>query len=137
MLGFEVSERSVSRWMRRAPTTAIETLIHQTFFRRTCDTSQNRLRLGHQGYFLECLSSQSVGNLGQASPFSIGKQQAALDLCFQNVVLRCQILIPQQEFLIDCSRDVGQHACQTISGFLLQNQNNPILSLSWENREAH
>jgi len=24
-----------------------------------------------------------------------------------------------------------------MSGFLLQNQNNPILSLSWENREAH
>src|SRR5580700_1366862 len=43
--------------------------------------------------------------------FTVGKQQTALDLRFENAVLGSQILVPQQELLIDRSCDVGEHAC--------------------------
>jgi hypothetical protein len=52
-----------------------------------------------------------VGNLGQGGLFTLGKQQTALDLRFENAVLGGQILVPQQELLIDRSCDVGEHAC--------------------------
>src|ERR1019366_3094511 len=38
------------------------------------------------------------------------KKQSALDLGFQDTVLRSQIFVPQQQFLIDGAGDVGQHA---------------------------
>jgi serine/threonine protein kinase len=39
-----------------------------------------------------------------------GKQQSTLDLTSQDPVLCGQIFVPQQEFLIDRSGDVGHHA---------------------------
>src|SRR5262249_36449376 len=38
------------------------------------------------------------------------KQQPTLDLTSQDPVLRRQIFVSQQEFLIDCSGDIGEQA---------------------------
>jgi len=52
-----------------------------------------------------------VSDLGQRNLLAFRKQQATLDLISQDPVLRRQILVPQQEFLIDRSGDLSQHAC--------------------------
>src|SRR6202140_2687082 len=72
---------------------------------------QNGFGLSHHRHFPESLSPESVGNLGQGGLFTVGQQQTALDLHFENAVLGSQILVPQQELLIDRSCDVGEHAC--------------------------
>ena len=72
---------------------------------------QNGFGLRHHRHFPQSLSPESVGNLGQGGLFTVGKQQTALDLRFENAVLGGQILVPQPEFLIDRFCDVGEHAC--------------------------
>jgi hypothetical protein len=52
-----------------------------------------------------------------ASPFSFGKEQPTLDLATQNPVLRRRIFVSQQEFLIDCSGDIGKQARPERLGF--------------------
>ena len=51
-----------------------------------------------------------VSDLRQRGLVSFRKKQSALDLGFQDTVLRSQIFVPHQQFLIDGARDVGQHA---------------------------
>src|ERR1022692_454103 len=51
-----------------------------------------------------------VSDLRQRGLVSFRKKQSALDLGFQDTVLRSQIFVPQQQFLIDGAGDVGQHA---------------------------
>jgi hypothetical protein len=46
-----------------------------------------------------------------------GKEQPTLDLASQNPVLRRQIFVSQQEFLIDCSGDIGEQARPEHLGF--------------------
>ena len=58
----------------------------------------------------QSLASQPVSNLGQCCLFTFRKQQPTLELTSEHPVLCRQILGRQQEFLIDHSTDVGQHA---------------------------
>jgi hypothetical protein len=51
-----------------------------------------------------------VSDLRQRGLVSFRQEQSALDLGFQDAVLRGQIFVPQQQFLIDGAGDVGQHA---------------------------
>src|ERR1022692_315187 len=51
-----------------------------------------------------------MSDLRQRGLVSFRKEQSALDLGFQDTVLRSQIFVPQQQFLIDSAGDVGQHA---------------------------
>jgi hypothetical protein len=51
-----------------------------------------------------------VTDLGQRRLFSFGKVQPILDLASENPVTRRQIFVSQQEFLIDCSGDIGEQA---------------------------
>jgi hypothetical protein len=55
------------------------------------------------------LASQPVSNLTQCRLFTFRKQQSTLDLTSQDPVLCPKIFVPQQEFLIDRSGDVGHH----------------------------
>ena len=61
-------------------------------------------------HFLESLAAQPMTDLGQRGPFSIGKEQPALDLGFENPVFSDEIFIASQTFLVDRSSDVGQQA---------------------------
>src|SRR6266404_4045557 len=72
--------------------------------------TQNRIGLGRCRHVLQCLSTQAVSDLGQCRLFSFRKQQPTLDLTSQDAVLRRQIFVSQQEFLIDCSGDIGEQA---------------------------
>jgi hypothetical protein len=49
-----------------------------------------------------------MSDLGQRGPFSVGKEQPALDLGFKNPVFSDERFIAQQQFLIDRSGDIGQ-----------------------------
>src|ERR1017187_2350875 len=51
-----------------------------------------------------------VSDLRQRGLVSFRKKQSALDLGFQDTVLRSQIFVPQQQLLIDGAGDVGRHA---------------------------
>src|ERR1039458_826271 len=51
-----------------------------------------------------------VSDLRQRGLVSSRKKQSALDLGLQDTVLRSQIFVPHQQFLIDGAGDVGQHA---------------------------
>src|ERR1039458_7111508 len=51
-----------------------------------------------------------VSDLRQRGLVSFRKKQSALDLGLQDTVLRSQIFVPHQQFLIDGAGDVGQHA---------------------------
>src|SRR5664280_2207610 len=51
-----------------------------------------------------------VSDLRQRNLVSFRQEQPALDLGFQDTVLRSQIFVPHQQFLIDGAGDVGQHA---------------------------
>jgi len=51
-----------------------------------------------------------VSDLRQCCFFSFRKQQPTLDLPSQDPVLRRQIFVSQQEFMIDCSGDIGEQA---------------------------
>ena len=53
------------------------------------------------------------------SPFHLLKQHSTLDLTSQDPVLCPKILVPQQEFLIDRSGDVGHHPRPKHPGFPL------------------
>src|ERR1019366_4043629 len=55
-------------------------------------------------------STQAVSDLRLRGLFSFLKEQSALDLGLRDTVLRSQIFVPQQQFLIDGAGDVGQHA---------------------------
>src|SRR5882762_7044166 len=52
----------------------------------------------------------SFRDLRQYCFFSFRKQQPIFDLPSQDPVLRRQIFVSQQEFLIDCSGDIGEQA---------------------------
>src|ERR1022692_462675 len=51
-----------------------------------------------------------VSDLRERGLVSFRKEQSALDLGLQDTVLRSQIFVPHQQFLIDGAGDVGQHA---------------------------
>jgi len=51
-----------------------------------------------------------VSDLRQCCFFSSRKHQPILDLPSQDPVLRRQIFVSQQKFLIDCSGDIGKQA---------------------------
>src|SRR6266849_5252977 len=68
----------------------------------------NRFGLGRCRHVRQRLSTQAVSDLRQCCFFSFRKQQPILDLPSQDPVLRRQIFVSQQEFLIDCSGDISE-----------------------------
>jgi hypothetical protein len=61
--------------------------------------TQNGIRLGRGRYFLQRLTPQAVSDLRQRGLVSFRKEQSALDLGFQDTVLRSQIFVSQQQLL--------------------------------------
>src|ERR1039457_1286026 len=72
--------------------------------------AQNGIRHGRGRYFLQRLTPEAVSDLRERGLVSFRKEHSALDLGFQDTVLRSQIFVPQQQFVIDGAGDVGQHA---------------------------
>ena len=70
--------------------------------------AQKGVGLDDVGYLLQSFLAKPLTNLGQRLPFTVGQTQATLDLVSKNAVLGRQVLVPQQEFLINRARDVGQ-----------------------------
>jgi len=67
--------------------------------------------LPHGGFWTARLvSKQTNHRLRSRRLVSFRQEQSALDLGLQDTVLRSQIFVPQQQFLIDGAGDVGQHA---------------------------
>jgi hypothetical protein len=83
---------------------------------------QQRIRLRDSRQFFQGFPSEPLGDLSQCRLFTFGKQQSTLDLTSPDTVLCRQILIPQQEFLIDRSGEVGHHPRPKHFGFPLDLQ---------------
>ena len=64
---------------------------------------QNRFRSDDLRYLSERFPTQSLGNLGQADALRVCEQYSPLDLVTEDSVLRHQVFVAQQEFLIDDS----------------------------------
>src|SRR5258706_12927804 len=79
--------------------------------------TQNRIGLGRCRHVLQSLSTQAVSDLGQCRLFSFRKQQPTLDLTSQDPVLRRQIFVSQQKFLIHRSGEIGEQARPKHLGF--------------------
>src|SRR5258706_4033915 len=77
--------------------------------------TQNRIGLGRCRHVLQSHSTQAVSDLGQCHRFSFCKQQPTPDLTSQDPVLRRQILVSQQEFLIALSSARAEERAQSIS----------------------
>src|SRR5256884_797088 len=55
-------------------------------------------------------SGSNVNVIHRTGPLNWGRARPILDLPSQDPVLRRQIFVSQQEFLIDYSRDIGEQA---------------------------
>jgi hypothetical protein len=66
--------------------------------------------VGHDdgGHLWQCLLAKFSPNLGKGLPLGIAAPDAALNLPAQLAILRHQVFIAEQEFLVDYSRDIGQ-----------------------------
>ena len=58
--------------------------------------------------FLQGLLPQLVADLSQGLALTVAQPEAPLDLAAQDAILRHQVLVAQQEFLIDGPRDICQ-----------------------------
>jgi hypothetical protein len=70
-----------------------------------------------------------IRNLSQGRLFTFRKQQPTLDLSSKDPVFCPQIFVPQQQFFIDHSGDVGQHVRPKYLGFPLNLQ--PVKAKLW------
>src|SRR5438876_4928915 len=64
--------------------------------------------LDDRGHFLQGLLAELLANHGEGFALAVTQVYAPLDLMAQDAILRHQILVAQEQFLIDCSRDVRQ-----------------------------
>jgi hypothetical protein len=64
------------------------------------EPSQNRIWFGHAGNLRQGWAPEPFGDLGPCGLLAIRQQQASSDVCLQDAVLRHQVLILQQQFLV-------------------------------------
>src|SRR5713101_5307314 len=70
--------------------------------------SEKRVGLDDRGHFLQGLLPQPLANLGQDLAIAIAQAYATFDLVTKHAIFSHEVLIAQQQFLIDASRDVRQ-----------------------------
>jgi hypothetical protein len=56
------------------------------------------------------LSPEALTNLGERGPFRIRQPQAGWQVCPQNLVLGCQVLVLEEQFLIDQAGHIHQQS---------------------------
>ena len=71
---------------------------------------QDGVRPGHASDLLQHLPAESLTDLGQRGPLSIVQSQDLFTMRFQDPILRREVLVLQQPFLIDQTGCVGQQA---------------------------
>ena len=64
-------------------------------------------RLDDRGYLCKRLLAQPLADLGEGLPLPVSQAYAAGDLLTEKPVLRHQVLVTQQEFLVHRSGDIG------------------------------
>jgi hypothetical protein len=64
--------------------------------------------LGDTGDLLKSRAAESLGDLGEGRALGIREAQTGRKMSSEDAILRCQVLILKQEFLIDQAGDVGQ-----------------------------
>src|SRR5215471_2519375 len=115
-------------WMLTALITLLATL--SSIFRSRAALELENLALRHQIGVLRRAASKRL-KLTSADRllwiclsrlFTLRKQQSTLDLTSQDPVLCPKIFVPQQQFLIDRSGDVGHHARPKHFGFPLDSK---------------
>ena len=74
---------------------------------------ENRVGFDDGGDFLQGLLAQLLADVGQRLAFAIRQPHATCDLVAQDAIFCHQILVTQQQFLIDGSRDIGQQVCRS------------------------
>ena len=71
---------------------------------------EDGVRPGHASDLLQRLPAESLTDLGQPGPLSIDQSQDRLTMRFQNPILRHEVFVLQQQFLIDQTGHIGQQA---------------------------
>ena len=69
---------------------------------------QDGLWTNDLGDFSECFSSNPFADLGQSNPVGVIEQQTTRDLVLENPVLRHQVFVAQEEFLINRTADLRE-----------------------------
>src|SRR5712691_241143 len=70
--------------------------------------TKNRVGLDDRGHLLQGLLAEFLADCGQGFAFTVTQPDAPLDLVAEDAIFRDQVLIAQQQFLIDCPRDIRQ-----------------------------
>ena len=70
--------------------------------------AENRVGLDDRGHFLQGLLAQLLADLGQGLALAVAQPDTPLDLMAEDAIFGHQVLVAQQQFLIDCPRDICQ-----------------------------
>jgi hypothetical protein len=70
--------------------------------------AENGVRLDERGHFLQSLLAELLADLGEGLPLAIIQPDASFKLVAQDAILRHQVLVTQQQFLIDGPGDIRQ-----------------------------
>src|SRR5438445_2046096 len=70
--------------------------------------AKNRVGLDDLGHLPQGLLAKFLADFGQRFTFPVTQPDAPLDLVAEDTIFRDQVLITQQQFLIDCPRDIRQ-----------------------------
>ena len=68
---------------------------------------QDGVRLDDRGYLCQSLLAQLLADLGEGFPLPVSQVDAAGDLLAEKPVLRHQVLVAEQEFLVHRSSDIS------------------------------
>ena len=66
--------------------------------------------LGDTGDLLKSRAAESLADLGEGGALGIREPHTGWKMSSEDAILRCQVLILEQELLIDQAGDVGQQA---------------------------
>ena len=70
---------------------------------------ENRIGPDDTRHLFERALAELFSDLRQGSPLTIGQAQTALQLISKNTILGNEVLVAQEQFSVDRSRDVRQH----------------------------
>ncbi len=77
--------------------------------------SENGVWFGHTGDLLQSFASESLADLGKRATLRIRQAQPRWQVCAENPVLRSQVLVLQQQFLVDQPRYIRQQTSPLIA----------------------
>ena len=68
---------------------------------------ENRVRLDDRGYLCQSLLAQLLADLGEGFALAVSQAYAAGDLLAEKPILRHQVLVAEQKFLVHRSSDIS------------------------------